>query len=344
MKKTLFAKLYIALAVLLLLTPSLGMLILGQSGAAANEQLAAKPALRDRDGGFNLRVLNESADYLADHFALRQELVTAWGRLNAELLGSSSEEQVILGREGWLYFAPTLPDYTGISLTDEQLERLARSLAALQEEAEARGAVFLFTVAPNKNSLYPAYMPAAYPHRHEAGSLARLLPYLEQYGVRYADLSALPMPYYRTDTHWTAEGAAMAADALLAALGRESSYAAGPFHTGGPRRGDLYEMLYPAREGAEAEVLYGGSLSTDTQGDPKGGDAITIRCSGAGVGRLYCWRDSFGIALYPYLADAFEASVFSRSTGYSLPEGDYDTVILEIAERNLGALLTNLNP
>jgi hypothetical protein len=73
--------------------------------------------------------------------------------------------------------------------------------------------------------------------------------------------------------------------------------------------------------------------------DPKGGDAITIRTEGPGAGRLYCWRDSFGVALYPYLAEAFAEAVFTRSADYVLPEGDYEVFILEIAERNLPSLL-----
>ena len=336
--KKIWSYLYIFAALLLLLTPSLGLALFGASGEAANEHLSPPPSLRTREGGINPRVLNESADYLADHFALRQELVTLWGALNATL-GSSAQEQVILGREGWLYYAPTLPDYTGQALSDGELEAIARRLAELQTEAESRGAVFLFTVAPNKNSLYPAHMPAAYPSRHGEGNLERLLPWLEAYGVRYVDLFALNLPYYRTDSHWTAEGAARAADALLAALGRESAYAAAPFTEGAPRRGDLYEMLYPAREGAEPEILYGGALRFTHLNDPKDGSAITIRTQGGESGRLYCWRDSFGIALYPYLADAFAEVVFSRSTDYVLPEGSYDAVILEIAERNLPNLL-----
>ena len=337
--------LYIALALLLCLTPSLGLLIFGESGAAANQRLAPSPSLRDQDGAWNLSVLSDSADWLADHFALRQQLVSLWSRLNADLLRSSPEEQVILGRDDWLFFAPTLPDYTGQSLSEAELDAVAAHLEQIQAEAESRGARFLFTVAPNKNSLWPQAMPNAYPDRHEESTLVRLLPYLEQHGVHYADLFSLPMPYYRTDTHWTAEGAAMAADRLLAALGRESAYASGPFLKGQePISGDLYEMLYPAFSAREEAQIYAGELRFEHLTPPKGGNAITIRTEGNGSGSLFCWRDSFGIALYPYLADAFAQACFSRSADYSLPEGAYDAVILEIVERSIPSLVPDRDP
>lgn len=338
--RQIWSKLYIVLALVLLLTPLLGMLVLGPCEPAANQVLASPPELRRGDGSWNLQVLNDCADYLADHFGLRQELVGLWSGLNAGLLASSPEEQVLLGREGWLYFAPTLEDYTGQALSEEELEAAARHLAQLQAEAESRGAVFLFTVAPNKNSLYPQYMPRRYPQRHEQGNLVRLLPYLERFGVHYVDLFSLSMPYYRTDTHWTAEGAAMAADRLLSALGRESAYAAGPFlKEQEAAAGDLYEMLYPAGTPAEETLAYAGALRFEHLNRPNGGNAITIRTAGEGEGSLYCWRDSFGIALYPYLADAFGEACFSRSADYTLPEGAYDVVILEIVERNLPRLV-----
>lgn len=338
--KTLWSKLYIALALLLCAAPCLGLFVLGESGAAANQQLASPPALRDRDGNWNRQVLNDSADWLADHFALRQQLVSLWGRLNAELLGSSPEEQVILGREGWLYFSETLDDYTGQALSDRELAAVAARLADLQAECEARGARFLLVIAPNKNSLYPQFMPAAYPENHRAGNWEKLRPLLDEAGVAYVDLFALPLPYYRTDTHWTAKGAAMAADKLLASLGRESAYAAGPFlKEPEPQPGDLYEMLYPARPAGEDTLAYAGAFRFEHLTQPKGGSAITIRTEGGGTGSLYCWRDSFGVALYPYLADAFAQACFSRSTDYSLPDGDYDVVILELVERSLPQLI-----
>ncbi len=338
--KQFWSKLYIALCLALLLSPFLGMWALGPAEAAANQVLTPAPSLHSRDGSWNGRVLNDSADYLADHFALRQQLVSLWSGLNAKLLRSSPEEQVILGREGWLFFSETLDDYTGQALSDEELAAAAARLAGLQAECERRGARFLLVIVPNKNSLYPQFMPAAYPENHRAGNWEKLRPLLDETGVAYVDLFALPLPYYRTDTHWTAEGAAMAADRLLAALGRESAYAAGPFgkeQEASP--GDLFEMLYPAGQATEETLAYTGELCFEHLSRPNGGNAITIRTSGEGEGSLFCWRDSFGVALYPYLASAFREAEFSRSTDYSLPEGAYDVVILELVERNLPQLI-----
>lgn len=332
MKKTLASILTIVCFFALCLVPSLGIPVFGESRAAANEILAPRPK-------WGMTVLNETANWLGSRFALRQQMVTAWAKLCA-LFATSAEEQVILGRDGWLYYTPTLEDFLGPRLTDAELEQIAQRLSLLQQEAQARGEVFLFTVAPNKNSLYPEHMPAWAANGHDRADLIRLLPYLEQYGVNCVDLSALDMPYYRTDSHWTAEGAAMAADRLLEALGRRSEFAAGPFTEDGVHRGDLYEMLYPALSGAEAEIVFAGGFGFEHRGDPNSGNAITIRtASGAGEGTLYCWRDSFGIALYPYLAESFSEAVFTRSTNYSLPDGRYDVILLEVVERNLGQLL-----
>lgn len=326
------SKVYIALFLLLCLLPSLGILIFGESGAAANEILSPRPR-------WGWEMLSQTGDYLADHFAMRQPMVTLWSRLNAAL-GRSSDEQVLLGREGWLYYSPSLPDYLGEHLSEEELERIARNLASLQRQCEESGRRFLFTIAPNKNSLYPEHMPAWAVNRHEEANSVRLRPLLEKYGVPYADLFALDLPYYRTDTHWTAEGAARGADAILAALGRESGFAARSFAAQGRHLGDLYEMLYPGTVGAEAAIVDTTGFSHEALGKLNGGNAMNIRTrNAAGEGSLFCWRDSFGIALYPYLAEAYAEAVFSRSTDYRLPEGDWDTLVLEIVERNLPNLL-----
>ena len=54
----------------------------------------------------------------------------------------------------------------------------------MQDYCESRGARFLFTIAPNKSSLYPEHMPARYLTEDADGSYERVLPYLEQEAPR----------------------------------------------------------------------------------------------------------------------------------------------------------------
>ena len=334
----------ITLFLVLSLLPVLAMLVVGQTQPSANEILSSKPQLVRRDGSINTAVLNDFSDYIADRFAFRKQLVTAWSGINSALFRSSAEDQVVLGREDWLFFEPTLDDYMGRSMSENELRAAASYLAALQNDAESRGAQFYFTIAPNKNSLYGSYMPAYIPENHAASNAERIKPYLEEFGVNYVDLFSVfsergEVLYYHGDSHWTARGAALAADRMLEAMGKSTSYFEGTFIEDEPHKGDLYEMLYPVGEGRETSEKPAGGFSFTLASDPNGGNAMKIVSSCEGEnGSLVCWRDSFGISLYPYLADSFENAVFLRSSDYDMEMIDTsgaDVVLIEIVERNL---------
>ena len=348
MKKRLIDILFILLFLVLCLIPSLGMLVFSESDAAANEILASRPSVRNRDGSFNTELLSDFSDYIADRFAFRQEMVTAWSAINAKVFSGSVEEQVILGSDGWLYYRETLDDYLGRGMSDEELEYAAKNLALMQEYAENQGAAFVFTIAPNKNSLYPEHMPSFYPNGHDGSNAERLPAHLERYGVKYVDLFEAfrneEVLYFSADSHWNAQGAALAADHILSGLGMESSYFSGSFTNLVSHRGDLYEMLYPAGTMTEPDPQLSSGFSYKCENDPNGGNAITINTTAEGrEGTLLCWRDSFGISLYPYLAEKFGAATFSRASAYDLSQMETlgaDTVIIELVERNLDQLIT----
>lgn len=345
MKKHLSSLLFAAVFFVLCLIPSVGLLLTGGAKAGANEVLAPRPTLVKRNGSVNGDFLAGLADYVDDRFALRQEAVTAWARLNAGVFRTSVTDSVILGQGGWLYYAPTLPDFTRTDpMTERELWCAARTLYLLQEYTEEQGGTFLFTIAPNKNTLYPENMPP-YPAEGTEANLAALQTHLQRMGVAFLDLAEVfgrqdEALYFPSDSHWNGKGAALAADAILTALGRESNYYAGPFaesrHTG-----DLYEMLYPAGNSADPDYVYSPGFSFTT--DSANPDSITISAScAAGEGSLLMYRDSFGRNLYPYLAEAFSEAVFSRKNDYdptALRSGG--TLIVELVERNLRYLNTN---
>ncbi len=326
---------------------SLGLLAFGPAGAAANERLAAKPQFIVKDQ-WNRDYLSDLAQYVADRFFLRQELITARNRASA-LLGSSAVKDVILGKRGWLYYGPTLADYCGTApLSDAGLAAAARNLSLMAEYCEGVGAGFLFVSAPNKNTLYGEYMPRY--RASAAHDIQRLFPLLKELGVPCADLYAAfaaqeETLYFAHDSHWNGKGAALAADVINAALGRSSAYFDAPFDRAERHDGDLYEMLYPAGTDPETGPVCTMPLNYERRGSDTRPDSITINTAGGGSGKLLAFRDSFGNDLYPYLADSFAEARFSRLTAYDLTlaeELGSDCVVVELVERNLVYLLQNV--
>lgn len=344
-----FYRLFTAVFLLLCLVPLAGLLLLDAQKAAGNQVLAAAPSLTKRDGSWNENILSDVSDFVSDHFAFRQELLTLRARLTASVFGESATDQVILGREGWLFYADTLPDYEGTApLSERELFAAARTLALVQEYAEIRGTAFLFTVAPNKNTLYPSYMPVRYEKTAQSSNWTRLMAQLDAQGVAYVNLlpvlAACDAPvYYRTDSHWNDYGAALASDAIVKALGGAGTLAQEPF-TASTHLGDLYEMLYPT--GAEAEtcpVLARERIFSHVSAFRSPED-MTIRTeSGGDLGSLLMFRDSFGNNLYAHLAEAFSACCFSRAMPINLTlleEENADTLLFELVERNLSWLIS----
>ena len=346
MKHKVFSIVFITLCLVLCLSLSLGMVFAGPAAAGANEQLAEPPILITEEGRFNTWYLQDLSSYIRDRFFLRQELISLHHWLSAKVLGTSGDDGVILGSDGWLYYADTLADYTGTApMTERELFASANNLRLMQEYCDAQGKQFLFLIAPNKNSLYPEHMPD-FGIRAKETNAHRLLARLDEMGVATVDLFAAfhkedAQLYFAHDSHWNSRGAALGADLINAAFGISSSYYSGDFSQTEPHQGDLYTMLYPAFTDPELDALYSGSLSFEFTTSATRPDAIMLRTESGKEGNLLAYRDSFGILLFPFLADSYGTAQFSRSTAYDLTK-DADYVLIELVERNLSYLYTNL--
>ena len=338
---------FIGMFLILCMLPAAAMLVTGPSEAAANEILAQPPALYDGEGTINLRYLNDCSDYLTDRFAGRQELITLNARLEATVLGESASEDVILGKDGWLFYRTTLDDFQGTNrLSDREIWAAAHCIKLVQEEAAKRNMAFLFTVVPNKNTLYPEYMPNSYIHSDTPGNLVHLETAIEAESIPYVSIKDVfckqeTVLYHKLDSHWTNLGAALAHDAILSALGKNGAamYQPESFTARADHKGDLYQMLYPT--GTETDIqLYPAWEWRYTYDKPLRSvedQRIDTTCEGAD-GSLFMFRDSFGNTLHSFMAESYAKACFSRAMPYqlSLPElTDADTLIIEIVERNI---------
>lgn len=346
MKKTVLSICFLAVALCLCLVLSVGILFAGPAQAGANEQLSDAPALLTEEGTLNTDFLTQISDWVRDHFFLRQELISVDHWISARLFRTSGDAGVVLGSDGWLYYTDTVADYTGTDpMSQRELFAAANNLRLMADYTEGQGRQFLFVIAPNKNSLYNQNMPD-YGAQAEETNASRLLALLDAQNVETVDLFHAfrqedRMLYFAHDSHWNTMGAALGADLINGAFGVESNYYGGDFSRTAPHDGDLYAMLYPAFTDPEQDYVYGGTLDYRFTTSATRPDAIVLNTEGNGQSSLLAYRDSFGNLLFPFLADSFSAARFSRSTSYDLTY-EADCVLIELVERNLRYLTTNL--
>ena len=347
--KKVFSLIFVAAFLLLSVTLSLGILVAGPSEAGANEVLSKDPAIFDKEGNFNTNILSDVSAWINDHFFLRQELISVNNAMTATLFQTSGEDSVILGKNGWLYYGSTLDDYTGLNgMTEQELYAAAKNIALMAEYCENQDRDFRFMIAPNKNSLYPQFMPdyGVKADIHDAHRLHGLLsdmdvPYIDLFAViGDASVTAVSPLYFAHDSHWNDMGAALAADTINAQFGVESSYyESSNFKYPYNHSGDLFEMVYPAFQDGEDSWLWCGPLEFEYTSKATRPDSITLTTASEKDGSLLVYRDSFGNLLYPFLADSYGTVRFSRSTSYDLTY-ESDFVLIELVERNLDYLIT----
>ena len=338
--------LYIAAFFAVCLVPFVVMAVTGQESSSENRTLAEFPQLKTEEG-INVQWLNDAGGYFQDHFAFRNELVTANALINGKILGTSTASGVIQGTDGWLYYKDSLEDYLGENLLkDRSLYNISHILSLMQEYLAEKNVQFAFTVAPNKNSLYDENMPYYDSYKvSDNKNLINLQKYLKNENVSYVDLyeplaKADEILYHKRDSHWNNKGAACASDFLLEGLGKEhESYTDETYTVKTDFTGDLDEMLYPLATTPEDEIYYDRQTTFAYVGEVGSNfDPRITTVNPVKTGSLVMYRDSFGNALLPFMADAYGNAYFSRGIPYQLTDVDTmvaDTVVVERAERFL---------
>jgi hypothetical protein len=233
-----------------------------------------------------------------------------------------------MGREGWLFYRPDvryvvepdLPDRGGIEGTWVQpaegtyQDSVVRAIVRFRDQLKERGIELLVMPVPGKPSVYPdmLWRSTEGEGRDLRSPTLRLIEKLQRQGVEVADLfnrfrqirekNSKEDLYLAQDTHWTPQGARLAAETVAEKL-RSLEWAAQPtteFRTRKvrvKRSGDVLEMIqtrgnqgnFPAEEvDADQVVDNAGRLLASSESERPG----TFRYPGAAVSMLVL-GDSF---------------------------------------------------
>lgn len=351
MKKTL-SVLFAALCLAVLMVPSVGLLANPESRTIGNEDQARPPALQDADGAFNTQFLSELGAYFEKSFAFRSQAITADAEIQANVFGVSNIDSVAVGSEGWLYYTSTIDDYLGRNtLTELQVSGVVRNLELIGRHVKSTGAEFLFTIAPNKNTLYPAHMPYYYSQQVSSEHNRDLVnDALAHSDVRYCNLFELfeqkdETLYLERDSHWNGKGALMVYNEVLSSLGKQhDDYASATVARRKDFVGDLDSMLFPDAPDPEYNYYYGAEDAYTYTTPTKSVEDPTIKTENPkATGSLYMYRDSFGNSLLPFFASAYGKAMFTKSfpmmLELDLKSNEPDDVVFELVERNINWLI-----
>lgn len=338
---------YVLVCLLVCILPFVGMAFAATDTTTENKDLAEFPILLE-NGSWNKQYLAKLGLYFEDHFAFRQELVMADSVIQSRVFQVSNMDSVIAGSDGWLYYASTLGDYLGEqTLSEKGIWNAVNNLSIIRRKVEDSGAEFLFTVAPNKNSLYGEHMPY-YDSRKvsQVKNMTLLEEELVKREIPYADLFTefereKEILYLKRDSHWNRKGAILAYDTMLdyLKLDHETYETAGSIRTK-EEYGDLNKMIYPLPLMPEWNYTYQKEYAYQYVTDTQSVEDVWIETENpAGTGSLLMFRDSFGNTLLPLMADTFGKAYFSKGTPYSLEQylDSYhpEYVIVEKVERNV---------
>ncbi len=339
-------RIFIGLFLVIILIPFVGMVFYKTDMSLEKRTGAPFPKLKTYDGKLNLDYFENLNDYFNDHFAFRQEMTTLDAKLTTGVTKTSVNDDVIYGKSGWLFYTETMDEYFGRNvLTDRGINNAAKSLRLMQEYSENNDAEFLFMVCPIKADLYPENLPSNYKKGSEVNNWSKLQPAMEREGVKYVNLhepflSDERVMYHRLDTHWNNEGAAFACKLIQNAVGRDAyDYKNADSTIEKNFRGDLYGMLYPKGHELDENVMYAHEHEFKYITDTKSTEEFNIQTETEGKEEsLLMFRDSYGNALIPYMADEYKNAFFTKVMPFDLrliSEYNADVVMLELTQRHI---------
>ena len=246
-----FAKIFVGLFLAVIAFPFAGSFFYKTDFAVEKKTPVPFPELIGQDDGkINIHYLSDLGDYFTERFAFRQEMTTLDAEISAALTDTSVKDQVVYGKDGWLYYFETLDEYFGRNtLSERGINNCVKNLKLINDYCEAKGVKFVFSMPSIKADLYPSHMPFNY-IKGSGNNREKLKAGLDKSAVSYVDLHEAftndsRVMYHKLDSHWNNEGAAFAAKLLQDSVGGESiDYKNEEYEIKKDFRGDIYGMLF----------------------------------------------------------------------------------------------------
>jgi alginate O-acetyltransferase complex protein AlgJ len=260
-------------------------------------------------------------------FGLRGRLLRLHAHTWYHAFGRAPGRRIMLGKDDWLFTTASnvIGDVRGVApLSERELDNWRRTLEARRDWLESRGIHFVFAIVPSKSAVYPELLP----ERFDIVGKSRRQSFLD-YMREHSDVEVLDLlpavleakaqsspndnAYFPLGTHWTPRGAYHGYRAIIDALGRDlpelqpwplADFESIPItvHDDESDAVFLDDLLTQSELRLEPKR---GWLSTSRGEDDSKGMGLLYEQADQSLPRALFIRDSFGVALAPFLAQHF---------------------------------------
>lgn len=297
-----------------------------------------------------------------DHVPFKNYLMRLNYQLDTKVFLTTTKGDVTIGKDNWLFYTPSregedaMADYRKTNLySEEESREIAEKIDRTEKYVKSLGAEnFYYYVAPNKETLYPQYMPEksgaeeAGPSRIESFS-----EYMEKnseadFRYLYQDLTAYSEDhqiFYKYDTHMNYLGSFLVSQLMAEDLtGEQVSLEDVTVEPGDVFVGDLARMVNQENSMTDDHDFvikdYYPAVKYDIikDNEDNGEEILKEYASDSANSRtLLVVGDSYRLNLEPYLAKLYSRSVFVRIDDFTpelLAEYQPQDVVAVTVERN----------
>ncbi|TVM34058.1 DHHW family protein [Oceanidesulfovibrio marinus] len=298
-------------------------------------------------------------EYFNDHFGLRDVMIRGYVTLKKDVMHATQINKVILGEGKWLYFKYETPDgdpiatYMGTNLmTGRELRLYTKVLNSWNDWMKEKGVPMLLMIPPDKESIYPEYLPPQVKKVRDYNRTDQILDALKK-DTTFPVVNPCPALlehkkeplFLHTDTHWTSLGAFFGYQQFM----KTAATLLPQWNLRIPERDDFKWTLVPYPSGDLGRMLmnFDPKLDRNLAFEPK-----PIAKREGPKPKLLFFGDSFSWGLMPYLKLQFEVhrialedAVYKTTFEDVLPSSFLesfkpDLFMFEVVERNAHILKT----
>ncbi|HOC92710.1 MAG TPA: DHHW family protein [bacterium] len=338
-----------------LISPAVVM-IAGCEGPSMKELFEPKTVAASRSGGGG--GIDSFRSNFKNSFGLRKPLIKLNAIIYVKCLGVSSNKNVLLGRDGWLFYVDeaVIERYRRTYLfSEEYLDAIYKNIERKRDFFKGRETTYIFLAIPDKITIYPEYFPANQNKVYEQSNFDQIVEHMRK-NSNYPLIDLRPAllerkktgaVFYKTDTHWTPLGAYTGYVELVKEIGLSfpgmEPMPLSDFNIIEIEKtdGDLARMLGLENSLLETtnDLVALNQVEVARQSSTMNGLTIRItRCPDAKIPRAVIFHDSFMLAMMPFLEKHFKTAVFVHTAEIDLGIIDRvkpNIVIMQMLERNL---------